>query len=168
MQKSCTTSSAPGADAGCDHTPEQPEAAKRGGLWRDADFLKFWGTESLSMFGTQISMPAMSGVGAFAGSVLAGRLARRWGLGRTIVATTALACAAPLLIPIAGGNGDGNGTGGRAAATAVIAVALLLNGAGVAISNIHVVSLRQTGVPPPRDRSFVIASDAPDPSNKRP
>ncbi|WP_058043061.1 MFS transporter [Streptomyces roseifaciens] len=94
------------------------------------------------------TMLAMSGVGAFAGSVLAGRLARRWGLGRTIVATTALACAAPLLIPIAGGNGDGNGSGGRAAAVAVIAVALVLNGAGVAISNIHVVSLRQTVVPP--------------------
>ncbi|MFC5148258.1 MFS transporter [Streptomyces aureoversilis] len=99
---------------------------------------------------------AMSGVGAFAGSVLAGRLARRWGLGRTIVTTTALACAAPLLIPIAGGIGTGSGTGteagtgGRAAAAAVIAiaVALLLNGAGVAISNIHVVSLRQTVVPP--------------------
>ncbi|MEH6373493.1 MFS transporter [Streptomyces sp. KLMMK] len=32
---------------------------ERGGLWRDADFLKFWGVESLSMFGTQISMPAI-------------------------------------------------------------------------------------------------------------
>ncbi|MEH6373492.1 MFS transporter [Streptomyces sp. KLMMK] len=103
------------------------------------------------------TMLAMSGVGAFAGSVLAGRLARRWGLGRTIVATTALACAAPLLIPIAGGSGIGAGTGsgaggdgGHAAATAVvaIAIALLLNGAGMAISNIHVVSLRQTVVPP--------------------
>ncbi|MEU1819723.1 MFS transporter [Streptomyces roseifaciens] len=104
------------------------------------------------------TMLAMSGVGAFAGSVLAGRLARRWGLGRTIVATTALACAAPLLIPIAGasgigagtGAGTGSGDGGHAATTAVIAIAiaLLLNGAGVAISNIHVVSLRQAVVPP--------------------
>jgi len=30
-----------------------------GGLWRDADFLKFWSAESLSMIGTQISIVAI-------------------------------------------------------------------------------------------------------------
>lgn len=43
-----------------DTAPEPvPPRAPRGGLWRDADFLKFWSGESLSMIGTQISFVAV-------------------------------------------------------------------------------------------------------------
>ncbi|MQA25138.1 MAG: MFS transporter [Micromonosporaceae bacterium] len=38
---------------------EQVDAERRGGLWRDLDFLKFWSGESLSMVGTQISFVAV-------------------------------------------------------------------------------------------------------------
>jgi MFS family permease len=82
---------------------------------------------------------AMTGVGAFLGSLIAGRLGRRWGLGRTVTAMMALACAVPLLIPLAGG--------GRVVAALIIGLALLLDGMGAVISNIQVMSLRQTVVP---------------------
>lgn len=81
---------------------------------------------------------AMSGVGAFLGSLVAGRLGRRWGLGRTIMAAMLVGCASPLIIPVA--------SGGKGLAIAVVAFALLLNGAGVVICNIQVISLRQTAV----------------------
>ncbi|MGH3660069.1 MAG: MFS transporter, partial [Micromonosporaceae bacterium] len=36
-----------------------PTDQRPDGLWRDADFLKFWSAESLSMVGTQISIVAI-------------------------------------------------------------------------------------------------------------
>ncbi|ARZ72277.1 MFS transporter [Streptomyces sp. HU2014] len=82
---------------------------------------------------------AMTGIGAFLGSLVAGRLGRRWGIGPTIMVTMVIACAAPLLIPAAGG--------GRLLSAVVVGLALLINGMGVVISNIQVMSLRQTVVP---------------------
>lgn len=81
---------------------------------------------------------AMTGIGAFLGSLVAGRLGRRWGIGPTIMVTMVIACAAPLLIPAAGG--------GRTLSAVVVGLALLINGMGVVISNIQVISLRQTVV----------------------
>ncbi|MGP3983816.1 MFS transporter [Streptomyces sp. KR80] len=82
---------------------------------------------------------AMTGVGAFLGSLVAGRLGRRWGIGRSIMVTMVVACAAPLIIPAA--------DGGLLVTVPVVGFALLLNGMGVVISNIQVMSLRQTVVP---------------------
>lgn len=82
---------------------------------------------------------AMTGVGAFFGSLITGRMERRWGIGRTIVVTMMISCAAPLLIPVA--------AGGHFLTVVLVGLAMLLNGAGVVISNVAVISLRQTVVP---------------------
>ncbi|WP_137992788.1 MFS transporter [Streptomyces vilmorinianum] len=81
---------------------------------------------------------AMTGVGAFLGSLVAGRLGRRWGIGRTIMITMVIACGSPLLVPAAGG--------GKIATVIIVGGALMLNGIGVVVSNIQVMSLRQTAV----------------------
>jgi MFS family permease len=81
---------------------------------------------------------AMSGVGAFLGSLVAGWLGRRWGTGRTIMTAMVTGCAAPLIIPAAGGGPVGSAL--------VVGFALLVNGMGVVICNIQVISLRQTAV----------------------
>ncbi|WP_171165921.1 MFS transporter [Streptomyces sp. I05A-00742] len=83
---------------------------------------------------------AMTGIGAFLGSLVAGRLGRRFGIGRTVMVTMVIACAAPLLIPAAGG--------GKVLTATVVALALMTNGMTVVISNIQVMSLRQTVAPP--------------------
>ncbi|MQY12843.1 hypothetical protein SRB5_29820 [Streptomyces sp. RB5] len=80
---------------------------------------------------------AMSGVGAFLGSLVAGWCGRRFGLGRALLVAMLLGCASPLIIPAAPDS---------AYAVPVVALALLLNGAGVVICNIQVISLRQTAV----------------------
>ncbi|MFE5732210.1 MFS transporter [Streptomyces sp. NPDC056528] len=82
---------------------------------------------------------AMSGVGAFLGSLAAGWCGRHWGLGRTIMIAMLIGCASPLIIPAASGD--------KHVAIPIVAFALLLNGAGVVICNIQVISLRQTAVP---------------------
>jgi MFS family permease len=82
---------------------------------------------------------AVGAVGALLGSLIAGKLADRFGLGRTIVASMVLGCSAPLLLPIAGGP--------LPASLAIIAGSFFLGGLGVAVSNVHVVSIRQTATP---------------------
>jgi MFS family permease len=78
-------------------------------------------------------------VGSLLGAVLADRIARRFGVGSTILGAMALGCIAPILIPLASGQTVG--------AAALLAAALFFGGIGVAISNVHVVSLRQTITP---------------------
>jgi MFS family permease len=73
-------------------------------------------------------------VGSLAGSVVAGRVADRVGIGLTIVASELLACAAPLLLPFASGP-------------LIIGASMFLGGFGVAISNVHVVTVRQSVTP---------------------
>lgn len=78
------------------------------------------------------------------GAVATGPLNRRLGLGRSMIAACAVACAAPLFIPLAGlliGGGPLISVG------ALVAHAML-NGFGLAVSNIQVVSLRQAIIPP--------------------
>ncbi len=72
------------------------------------------------------------------GSLVAGRLGGRWGLGRTLIVSIVIADSAPLLIPAASG-------GGWPAATAV-GTALMINGAGLAVYSIQAVSVRQAAV----------------------
>ena len=78
-------------------------------------------------------------VGSLVGSLVAGRLAERFGLGRALVASMILGCAAPLLLPLAGGE--------LIASLAIIGASFFLGGFGVAVSNVHVVSIRQTATP---------------------
>jgi len=78
-------------------------------------------------------------VGALAGSLWAGRLADRFGFGRTILGAMLVSCVAFLLVPLAAGTG--------LAARVLPAAAYLIGGFAVAVSNIHVVSLRQTVTP---------------------
>ncbi|MEV6931339.1 MFS transporter [Dactylosporangium sp. NPDC051485] len=78
------------------------------------------------------------GVGALLGSTVAGRLSRRYGLGRTLIASIVVANLAPLLIPVAGG--------GPAVAATIVGLALFVNGAGLSIYAIQAISVRQAAV----------------------
>ncbi|MDO3408600.1 MFS transporter [Saccharibacillus sp. CPCC 101409] len=78
-------------------------------------------------------------VGSILGSLSAGYLARRFGVGPTLCGATALGCAAPLLLLIAGGS--------IAVSAPILFLFFFLSGLGVVISNIHIVSLRQTVTP---------------------
>lgn len=82
---------------------------------------------------------AVASSGALLGALLAAPLARRFGVGRTILGSMMVACSGPLLIPLASGP--------RAQIVAMLLAALFLDGFGCAVSNVHVVSLRQTVTP---------------------
>jgi MFS family permease len=77
--------------------------------------------------------------GALAGSLLAGRLDHRLGFGRATVASMVVACVIPLLIALP--------AGGRAPTATALAAVFFVWGAAVAVSNVLVVSLRQTVTP---------------------
>ncbi len=77
---------------------------------------------------------SLGAIGSLAGSIVANRLADRLGIGPTIVASMLIACAAPLLLPFATGP-------------LMIAVSMFLSGFGVAVSNVHVVTVRQSVTP---------------------
>ena len=68
-----------------------------------------------------------------------GRLVRRLGLGPAYLATTGLACAAMLLIPLRGEPGP--------FAVILVAAGLALSGFGVSSSSVYAVTLRQSVVP---------------------
>ncbi|MGE5828530.1 MAG: MFS transporter [Micromonosporaceae bacterium] len=80
----------------------------------------------------------MEGVGALLGSLVAARLSRQYGLGRTVVWSIVVANLAPLLIPAA--------VNGSAFSAALIGVALMINGAGIVIYGIQAISVRQAAV----------------------
>lgn len=78
-------------------------------------------------------------VGTLLGSFAAGHVGRRFGTGPTIAGSMLLACGSPLLIPLAGGS--------HFTAVPLLVLAFFLGGAGVVISNVHIVSLRQAITP---------------------
>lgn len=80
-----------------------------------------------------------AGIGSFAGSLFAARLARRFGLGATVFGAMLIGCGAPLLVLLTGGP--------VWASASVLFVSFFLGGFGIVVSNIHVVSLRQTVTP---------------------
>lgn len=82
---------------------------------------------------------ATGSIGALLGSLLAGYVAERLGTGPAIIGAMTLACLAPVFIPLA--------TGSSVTVLLFLILAHLLGGVGVAISNVHVVSLRQTITP---------------------
>ncbi len=78
------------------------------------------------------------GVGALLGAAMAGRLARRYGLGRTLIGSFFLMGLTALLIPLAAG---------RQRPMAILAVGQLVGDTALAIYMINAVSLRQTVTP---------------------
>jgi MFS family permease len=81
---------------------------------------------------------AVGSVGSLVGSALAPAIAARLGLGRTIIGSMVVACSASLLLPLAAGT---------SLPVAILSGAFVVQGLGVAISNVHVVSLRQAVTP---------------------
>jgi predicted MFS family arabinose efflux permease len=82
---------------------------------------------------------AAGGVGALLGSLTGGRAARVCGLGPALLASMTAACLAPLALLIRGHPG--------ALTVAVLSVSFFVHGAGVAIGNVNVVTLRQVLTP---------------------
>jgi len=89
--------------------------------------------------GTLGAMVAVGGVGALIGAALANPLARRFGLGRTMIAASVLSLACALFIPLARGSVP-------VVLLYLIAHQLLGDGFSV-IFTIHAVTLRQTVLP---------------------
>jgi len=82
---------------------------------------------------------ATGSIGALVGSAMAGYLGRRFGVGLTIVGSMLLACIPLLLVPLAGGP--------PLVVTLLLVLAFFLSGWGLALSNVQVISLRQTLTP---------------------
>jgi MFS family permease len=78
-------------------------------------------------------------VGGLIGSVVAPRMVGRAGFGPTFLRSTALACAAPVLVPLA--------TGPRPLVTTMIGASFFLGGAGVTVAVVASTSLRQSVTP---------------------
>ncbi|MCQ6266713.1 MFS transporter [Fictibacillus sp. WQ 8-8] len=80
---------------------------------------------------------AMASVGAFFGSLLANYIGTRFKTGPTIFEAMFVACLAPLLVPIMA-------SGPFYITSPILIISFFLGGVGVVISNVHVISLRQT------------------------
>lgn len=78
-------------------------------------------------------------IGALVGSMYATSSGRRFGIGQTIIGSMLLACSAPLIVPLISGS------------LYIVVPALLfsffISGVGLAVSNVHVISLRQALIP---------------------
>ncbi len=81
---------------------------------------------------------AVGSVGSLVGASLAPRIARRVGVGRAITGSMVVACAAPLLLPLAASSD---------LPAVLLATSFAIGGFGVAISNVHIVTLRQAITP---------------------
>lgn len=84
-------------------------------------------------------MFAVGSIGALIGSMMAEKAAKSFGLGFAFIGATGLACIAPMLMILTNDSGPFS--------IFITVLYLLLNGIGLAISNIHVVSLRQAITP---------------------
>jgi predicted MFS family arabinose efflux permease len=82
---------------------------------------------------------AVGALGSLGGSVVAGRIARRFGLGSTIVAAMVVACSVYLVIPFLEQPGSGS--------TVALASVLAIAGATISITVIHVMTIRQSVTP---------------------
>jgi MFS family permease len=91
---------------------------------------------SAGLLGVVISTGAAGGL---AGAFVSGRLERRFGFGRTTVGSMVVGCVVPLLIAVPAGS--------RWATAGALMIVFFVWGAGIAVSNVLVVSLRQTVTP---------------------
>lgn len=78
---------------------------------------------------------AMGGVGSFGGALVARPLVRRFGLGPTLIASSAISVVVGLLIPLAGGS--------RVLAIALLSAHQLISDGFSVVFNVHQVTLRQ-------------------------
>lgn len=85
-------------------------------------------------------MYAAGSAGSILGSLAARPLVARFGVGTAMTGTYLVACASPLLIPLA--------TGVPRLTLALLAAWLFLSGVSVTMSNIQVISMRQAVIPP--------------------
>ncbi len=85
------------------------------------------------------SIFAVGALGSLAGSLVAGRLADRLGLGTTILSAMVGACGVYLVIPFVGGS--------SLVAAAVLALVMAIAGGFIAITVIHVMTIRQSVTP---------------------
>lgn len=100
-----------------------------------------YGVRSLELSAGVLGLILATGsVGALAGSVLARWAGERFGVGPTIVGSMALTSAATALLPAAGGS--------AVAASLVLVTGFLLYGVGLAIFNVHSLTLRTHVVTP--------------------
>ena len=81
---------------------------------------------------------AVGSVGSLFGAALAPRIAQRVGVGPAIAGSMVVACAAPVLLPLAAST---------SLPAVVLATSFAIGGFGVAISNVHIVTLRQAITP---------------------
>jgi MFS family permease len=79
---------------------------------------------------------AMGGIGSFAGALFARPLVRRYGLGRTLIVSSAISVVCGLLIPLAGGP--------RWLAIGLLCTHQLIADGFSVVFNIHQITLRQT------------------------
>ncbi len=91
---------------------------------------------SAGLLGLVISAGA---AGAFLGAVSAAYPARRFGVGRTIVGSMLVGCGVPLALPVIDGT--------PARVVPLCAAVFFVWGLAIAVSNVHVVSLRQAATP---------------------
>ena len=117
------------------------EAATYNALWQIVEVLLIlYLTRTFGLDAATIGVLfAVAAVGSLVGSLLAGPLAARLGLGPTIVGSMVVGCAAPILMPLA--------TGPAPLALVMLGAAMFLGSLGVGVSNVHVVSIRQTVTP---------------------
>jgi MFS family permease len=99
-----------------------------------------YATHQLGMSPTLIGLVLGGGaVGALLGSIVAGRISARIGIGNTVTLAMVVGCAAPLLVPLAGGS--------RPLVVGLLLLSFFVGGAGGTVANIQVVSLRQAITP---------------------
>lgn len=97
-------------------------------------------TRSLHMGPSLIGIVmATSSAGALLGALIANAIGKRLRTGPTIFGSMLLACAAPVFVPLAGGP--------PAITLSIVILAMLAEEMGVVISNVYVISLRQTITP---------------------
>ncbi|HST63618.1 MAG TPA: MFS transporter [Mycobacteriales bacterium] len=99
-----------------------------------------YATHRLGMSPTLIGVVLGGGaVGALLAATVAGRLSARLGIGNTVTLSMVVGCAAPLLVPLAGGP--------RPVEVGLLVLSFFVGGAGSTVANIQVVSLRQAITP---------------------
>jgi Na+/melibiose symporter-like transporter len=102
--------------------------------------LLYYATRKLHMQPSTVGLILSCGsLGGLLGAVVAPRVIARLGFGPAFLWSTAVGCAAPILVPLAGGP--------RPLVTAVLAGAYFVLGVGVSISIIASISLRQSVTP---------------------
>jgi len=107
--------------------------------WISALFVLF-AVDALGLSPGTIGLVFSAGaLGALAGSLAAGPLARRIGIGPAVVWSVVLECAAMLPVAFAGGPPP--------LVLGVLAIAFFANGAGVSLSSVHAITVRQTVTP---------------------